>query len=408
MLCIQCCSPADAFQPSAVRSVIRPLQAHRTAVQVRLAYLPEASRPLPRGIITFLLPWQRAAAVHPATRRLSQPFASAQGLDKTSHAGTQLLLIKGLPSSIDEEYLIAMFKAFGTVIWARMAAVREEEATRSGYIFFANQDGAAAAIREMDGAEVCGVDGNSFRGTCAQISVDLGNSANQRLLSRLQAVKRELLLHQRIDVESQSSYLHSTSTTRGYQKRIVDETISMSALSDLSGDRAVTNMSVSGNLASQGKAIGPDVADVNEQFNLFLHRLRSLLPQSAPTAHASISNVAALGLALSRTPSSFYSGSKKDSDTLQMSHPLSFQRHHRARGQGYTSASRKGAGKRGRGPNHQDDGTSLHKTTTRVPGDGVKSHDDTRRGRGVRGGRWRGRRGASGRGGVSGARERAE
>lgn len=319
-------------------------------------------------------PWQLGAKSHVV------PCAhSAQNLPP-SQTG-KLLLIKGLPKSIDEEYLIAIFKSYGTVKWARMAAVSESEDTRggegkSGYVCFASQDGSASALLAMDGAEVCGVgdDGDSSRGTCTHITVDLGNSQNsaselasQRLLSRLHAVKRELRLYKRIQ-DADSSF----STTLPADTPLTP----LNAINNLSSPVS-TNGSVSGNLASRGtvdvgKAIGPDVDDVNEKFNQFLQGLRSLMPQSAPTAHASISNVSALGLACS-------SSSAPPSPSLNSAHILAARGkissmtsfHHQYRGKDKGSRSDQGRG--------QENPTSKTRT------DHAVSQRDTARGRG---GRW--------------------
>ena len=189
----------------------------------------------------------------------------------------RLLLIKGLPASIDEEYLKAIFKAYGTVTWTRMAvsAASGSNSTTSGFVMFADEQAAASALAEMNGAEVCGTD------DCTHITVDLSDSQNagsemasQRLLSRLHAVKREIRLHKRIENSA------SATLARPAPPLLPGQPV-----------RAETGSA----LAAQGRAL-PD-GDVNEKFNDFLNGLRRLLPATAPTAHASLSNVSALGLA---------------------------------------------------------------------------------------------------------------
>ena len=48
--------------------------------------------------------------------------------------------------------------------------------------------------------------------------------------------------------------------------------------------------------ASYGKATGPDAQEVKARFADFMQAFRSVLPQSDPTAHPSISNATELGL----------------------------------------------------------------------------------------------------------------
>jgi hypothetical protein len=48
---------------------------------------------------------------------------------KVSGSSKKLLLVKGLPCSMDEEYLMATFKPFGHIRWVRMASSREVQAT---------------------------------------------------------------------------------------------------------------------------------------------------------------------------------------------------------------------------------------------------------------------------------------
>ena len=61
----------------------------------------------------------RGAALHAHESLPERNLASASnGNVKPS----KLLVIKGLPASIDEEYLKAIFKTYGTVTWTRMTA----------------------------------------------------------------------------------------------------------------------------------------------------------------------------------------------------------------------------------------------------------------------------------------------
>jgi hypothetical protein len=69
----------------------------------------------------------RGAALHANASLPERDHASASnvqsGLDVNGNVKpTKLLVIKGLPASIDEEYLKAIFKTYGTVTWTRMTA----------------------------------------------------------------------------------------------------------------------------------------------------------------------------------------------------------------------------------------------------------------------------------------------
>ncbi len=219
-----------------------------------------------------LLQFPGARCAPASLRAHAAPTRSDDGSSRA-----KLLLIKGLPASVDAEYLKAIFKAYGTVTWTRMAAstASSGNSTTSGFVLFAEEQAAASALAEMNGAEVCGTS------DCTHITVDLSDSQNsgsemasQRLLSRLRAVKREIRLRKRIEDSASATLARDASPLLPGQP-VPAETGSA--------------------LAAQGRAL-PD-GDVNEKFNDFLHGLRRLLPQTAPTAHASLSNVSALGLA---------------------------------------------------------------------------------------------------------------
>lgn len=169
-----------------------------------------------------------------------------------------------------------------------------------GFILFADETAAALALACMHGAEVCGTE------NCTQIAVELGNSQSsaeelksQRLLSRLQAAKRELSLAKRFD-EKGVRVLPAPLT--GYP--LSTRTITLQSDAPNSGEppkNRVTFKNITTNLpivdlAAQGKAIGPDAEDVSARFHDFLHGFRSLLPKSNPTAHPSLSNISDLGL----------------------------------------------------------------------------------------------------------------
>ena len=69
----------------------------------------------------------RGAALHAHESLPERNHASASNgqsaLDVNGNVKpSKLLVIKGLPASIDEEYLKAIFKTYGTVTWTRMTA----------------------------------------------------------------------------------------------------------------------------------------------------------------------------------------------------------------------------------------------------------------------------------------------
>jgi hypothetical protein len=174
----------------------------------------------------------------------------------------------------------------------------------TGFILFADETAAALALASMHGAELCGTD------NCTHIAVELGHSqssteelASQRLLSRLQAAKRELSLAKRFDEEevrilpapltghplsTRTITLHSDATSSGEPKNC--ETKNRVTFKNITTNLPIVD------LVAQGKAIGPDAEDVNARFHEFLHGFRSLLPKSDPTAHPSLSNISDLGL----------------------------------------------------------------------------------------------------------------
>jgi len=206
--------------------------------------------------------------------------SNAEVQEKKESSG-KLIHVKGLPASIDEYYLEALFKTYGAVTWVRMSSARADDTTRAGFVLFSTEAAAAAALADMNGAEVCGTE------NCTHVSVDLGNSqdsaselASQRLLSRLRAVKRDLRLHQRTE---RTNISHSHKLQGALPPPLTGAAMPVSR-----------TLAAGSSAAAQGKAL-PDV-DVNEKFNEFLLGLRGLLPQSMPTAHASISNVSSLGL----------------------------------------------------------------------------------------------------------------
>ena len=238
-----------------------------------------ARQQLPR----FPFARSRGAALHAHASLQERDNASAANgrsrLDVNGNVKpTKLLVIKGLPTSIDEEYLKAIFKTYGNVTWTRMTAAPGDNRTSSGFVLFASEQAAAAALAEMNGAEVCGTD------HCTYITVDHSNSSNsgsemasQRLLSRLRAVKREVRLHQRIESEASATLVRPAPPL-------------------LPGDRGPLQSGMSSPLAAQGRAL-PDLdSDLNDKLTDFLNGLRLLLPQSAPEAHASLSNVSSLAL----------------------------------------------------------------------------------------------------------------
>jgi hypothetical protein len=281
----------------------------------------------------------------------------------------KLLLIKGMPNSMDEEYLMAIFKTYGAVRWVRIAAAGDGKGTKSGYVLFDTEEAATAARADMDGAEVCGTeDCKLVEVAVARAEASTSELVSHRLLERIQAAKRQLRLYQRTSVQDDILYPPS-SYTFTLDRASASETAAASpdaglVEQDASAPVIFRNLTddtpLRPNLAAQGKAIGPDADDVNERFNEFLHGLRSLLPQSAPTAHASISNVSALGLAFAPqsagamhrskqtgTLNRFASGSEAEARPQRGKQRSSHGKGRDARGG--KDASKRGSGMRGRG-----------------------------------------------------------
>jgi len=211
------------------------------------------------------------------------PRASAEPDQATESSRTKLLLIKGLPSSINEEYLRAIFKSYGDVAWVRMAT------SNSGFVLFTTDAAAEVALSAMNGAEICGIE------NCTHITVDLaaGSSSelvSQRLLSRIQAVKRELRLHQRIDASSANEGSHTLSRPHFSPASLsVPSPVFLPTASNVSvrvaaaEGKALESVKLealeSVKLAAQGRALPhvESIEDVNDKFTHFLQALSMCL-----------------------------------------------------------------------------------------------------------------------------------
>ena len=229
----------------------------------------------------ILQPTRAVGGASTATRTapLFTHFPLAEPDQATESSRTKLLLIKGLPSSINEEYLRAIFKSYGDVAWVRMAT------SNSGFVLFTTDAAAEAALSAMNGAEICGTE------NCTHITVDLAAGSaselvSQRLLSRIQAVKRELRLHQRIDASCANEGSHTLSRPLFSPASLrVPSPVFFPAASNASvrvaaaEGKALESVKLealeSVKLAAQGRALPhvESIEDVNDKFTHFLQAL---------------------------------------------------------------------------------------------------------------------------------------
>ncbi len=121
---------------------------------------------------------QPSSPTHRASVGRTALFAEEEG-----HSESQQLYVCNLPESFDDMYLKALFKAYGSIKWAKVSVSHVDDGhSICGYLKFEKAASAKAAKESMHGMEVCGLH------SCKEISVEImGQSADaaaQKLLSR--------------------------------------------------------------------------------------------------------------------------------------------------------------------------------------------------------------------------------
>lgn len=111
-----------------------------------------------------------------------------------AEGGAGRVVVRGLPPAIDRRNVSALFSRFGNVTAAQLArGAPPGPPSRTGFVLFSDAEGARRAAEGLHGATVCDAS------VCSAIEVQPASGATHRLWSRIQAVRRDLQLRERLE-----------------------------------------------------------------------------------------------------------------------------------------------------------------------------------------------------------------
>jgi len=142
----------------------------------------------------LLAPWPSACPwlCRPAAAGRRPLHAHAEG--GVAEGGAGRVVVRGLPPAIDGRNVSALFSRFGNVTAAQLARGAPPGApSRTGFVLFSDAEGARRAAEGLHGATVCDAS------VCSAIEVQPASGATHRLWSRIQAVRRDLQLRERLE-----------------------------------------------------------------------------------------------------------------------------------------------------------------------------------------------------------------